>query len=89
MELPDLSLLNEIDTEYRDLVVSLNESYRGNWDDYVHDSYMQYVKIIQNNSERFHNVYLNTKQIVYDTTTLNVEKYCDQAKTLSKEVGTI
>ena len=43
----DLTTLAVLDDQFRGLTDSLSERYKGNWDDKIHDSYLTYVKQVQ------------------------------------------
>ena len=44
MKITDLTPLSKNDAEYEELVSSVSEHYKCEWDDAVHDSYGIYVK---------------------------------------------
>ena len=50
----DLSSLKNNDSEYEKLIDSATDSYKGDWDDQIHDSYLRYLKQIQEQSRTIH-----------------------------------
>ena len=85
MKAPDLTSLQKVDTEYRELSAAITESYRGDWDDSVHRSYNRYVKNVEQNSNRIHAVNRQSRQIIKAVASLNVERLSKRADELQRE----
>lgn len=89
MKTIDLSPLKENDSEYKELYNKLKNSHRGDWDDSVHRSFVQYIIFVEQTAEEIHNINLSAQQIESNAESLNIENLAEQAQTLCSEAYSI
>lgn len=83
----DLAAIVDVEYEFRSVVNSLLKSYKGEWDDAVHDSYGQYVAAVQKTSESFGKIHYDVRNDLStvectDNVILAVKDTCREANLL-------
>lgn len=85
----DLSPLIILDNEYGRLKDSVTDSFKGNWDDKIHDSYQRYVMQIQKYSQDVHAIRCKTESLKKEIEALDVDGLLKQADELCREADSI
>ena len=85
----DLTSLTQTDTEYEKAALALNEKYKGNWDDEVHDSFRILLNKVEENRSNIHSISFQVHSIVSATTALDIDGLCSTAKSLCREVQSL
>lgn len=81
----NLSSLEALDDQYKSLADSLLESYKGSWDDTVHDSYMVYVRQVKEMTIKMHEIRCAAIALDRALEALNVERLEQEAMRLRQE----
>lgn len=89
MKTYDLTPLKSNDVEYGEAVESVVEYYRGDWDDEIHDSYMRYVKQVQEQSQKIHVIRCKAETLKKEVEGLNVEELKQIADSLCREADSV
>lgn len=85
----DLSSLKENDVHYEKIVAALNERFKCEWDDPVHDSYAQYVKQLQEYSKEVKTIRRKAEALVEEVEGLKVDELKRKADALCEEAGSV
>ena len=89
MNVPDLSSLQKVDTEYWEFSIEIKKSYRGDWDDAVHRSYDRFVKNVEQNAAGIRAINGQARQIIKTAASLGVERLSKHADELYREADSI
>ena len=81
----DLTTLAVLDDQFRGLTDSLSERYKGNWDDKIHDSYLTYVKQVQELSLKLHEIRCRAHSLDRAINALNIDEIEQTAMSLRQE----
>ncbi len=85
----DLTPLKSIDTEYEKASDTVSEYYKGEWDDKIHDSFLIYLKQIQENSRKIHVIRCKTETLEKEVEELKIEELKRQCENLCKEADSV
>ena len=69
----DLILLKEIDAEFNTITENVEVEYKGEWDDKIHDSYLRYVKQVQDQSRCIHKIKSQIEEIMEEAQKLDID----------------
>ena len=89
MKIYDLTPLKNNDEEYRKLKELVSERYKDDWDDKVHDSYLIYVKQVQEQLQKLHVIRCKADILEKEAENLNVEELQKRAENLCREADSI
>ena len=85
----NISPVISLDDRFAERARNIEEKYKGNWDDKVHESYLSYVKSIQGYKEQIHSIRCKTELIDSEITNLNVDNIEKEADSLCREAESI
>ena len=85
----DFTPLIQNDIEYQILVQSVCESYKGDWDDKIHDSYLRYVNQVQEQSQMVHEIRCKAEILQKEVEELQIEEIHKTANSLCKEAYSV
>lgn len=85
----DLSSLKNNDSEYEKLIDSATDSYKGDWDDQIHDSYLRYLKQIQEQSRTIHVIRCKAETLEKEAEGLKIEEVRRKADSLCREADSV
>jgi len=89
MKTVDLSPLKTNDTEFERLASSVEERFKCEWDDVVHDSYGLYVKQVQERARAIRTIRCKAETLVKEIEGLKVDELIKKAEYLCKEANTV
>lgn len=81
----DWSPLIKNDADYRMLSEAVSDYYRGDWDDEIHDSFHDYVREVQRQSNQLHRICLSAQKMGDEMEALNIEVLEKTTETLWME----
>ena len=85
----DLTFLTQSSNHFSEIVTSLSEKYKCNWDDVVHDSFQLYVSKMQESSKMIHSAANEANHILKDVDSFGIDTLEKQASGLYREALTI
>ena len=89
MKTVDLTPLIKNDSEYEELAASVSEHYKCEWDDAVHDSYIAYVKQVEERMCSVRAIRCKAEALVKEMYDLNIDELAQKAAILSSEAENI
>lgn len=89
MKSVDLSPLNKNDTEFQKLVSELSGKYRCDWNDSVHDSFLPFVRTMEEHSQSLHKISCKAESILSDVELINMDELCSTADILVSEADSV
>ena len=89
MKITDLTPLSKNDAEYEELVSSVSEHYKCEWDDAVHDSYGVYVKQVQESARLIRIIRCKAEELAKEAEGLEIDDLIKKAVNLCKEAGNV
>ena len=89
METINLSPLQRIDTEFQKIATTIEEHFRCDWDDNIHDSYGRYVSSVQQCAEEIRSIRCKAETLVTEEEALDIEGMKTRAATLCREADAI
>lgn len=89
MKSVDLSPLNKNDTEFQRTVTELSGKYRCEWNDSVHDSFLQFVKTMEDHSQTLHRISGKAESIFSEVEQVDMDKLCSTADNLVSEADSV
>ena len=89
--MPNVTLnpLIDNDNEYQGITDKIEKNYRCDWDDPVHDSYLPFIKKMNDNSKKLHGVRKEAERIVDDIDKIKVSEIVNTAKSLYRKAELI
>ncbi len=85
----DCSPLIKNDEDYRNLSESVSQHYIGAWDDPIHDSFREYVRLVNEQSNDVHRIRLTTEKLMEEIEKQNVEAMQKRANDLCVEADEV
>lgn len=85
----NLNPLVENDIEFKKISLVVEEGFKCNWEDAVHDSYGVYVDQLSKRSESLHRIRSNAEAIVDSVDKLCIDRLIKEAETLCAEADSI
>ena len=82
------SILNA-DIEYEKLSVSLTERFKGAWNDSVHNSFLGYVNLVQDHSQRIHSIRCKAESLEKEVEELRIDETIKMTENLCQEAETV
>ncbi len=89
MKSVDLSPLNKNDTEFQKTVTELSGKYRCDWNDSVHDSFLPFVRTMEDHSQSLHRISSKAETILSDVEQINMDELCSSADNLVSEADSV
>ena len=89
MKTVDLTPLKSIDTEYERSSDTVSENYKGDWDDKIHNSYLMYLKQIQENSRKIHVIRCKAETLVKEAEGLKIDELKRRGEALCREADSV
>ncbi len=89
MKLPDISPLKGNEEGFFKNVSDIEEHYKCEWDDPVHDSYHRYVKDNQEYARMISRIRSHAEDIVYYIDKLGIDEFRQQAERLCREADEV
>lgn len=89
MKTYDLAALRNLDEIYMKLYGDISENYKCQWDDSIHDSYLSYVKHIDDLSQQVHTIRCAVDTIEGVSDGLQVDELEQKAQDLRWEAETV
>lgn len=89
MKIYDLTPVRNNDVEYKKAAEAVAEHYKGAWDDKIHDSYLRYVKQIQEQSHKVHMIRCKAETLEKEVEGLKIEEQQKKAEGLCREADSI
>lgn len=81
----DVSSLKDIDVQYERLSSQVEEHFKGDWDDPVHDSYGRYVKQVKGCSERLKYIRSRAETLSQEVAALKIDELRNKSDMLCRE----
>ena len=85
----DLMPLIDNDTEFEKIKSSIEERFKGNWDDAVHESYGLYVNQVKERAVMLHKIRSTAEDIKRTVEGLNVETLVREAELICSEADSV
>ena len=85
----DLTRLINNDTRFKEETNKVEERYRCDWDDVVHDSYLRYVRQQKERAESIHSIRCKAESIVKEVEELKINDMLAKAKALCEETSSL
>jgi hypothetical protein len=85
----DLTPLKDNDTEYGKAIDVVEANYKCAWDDKVHDSFLRYVKHIQDYARRVHVVRCKAETLEKELDGLRIDELKTASDRLCREADSI
>lgn len=85
----DLTQLRKNDEEYKKMTEAVLKLYQCEWNDEIHDSFLQYVNQVQEYSRRVHIVRSKAETLVKETEGLKIDEKKKRAESLCREADSI
>lgn len=85
----DLSPLKKNDTEFQKIVTELSGKYRCDWNDSVHDSFLPFVRTMEDHSQSLHRITSKAQSILSDVEQINMDELCSTADKLVSEAESV
>lgn len=89
MKAIDLASLKSNDAGYEKVVNTATENYKGDWDDQIHDSYLGYLKQIQEQSRKVHVIRCKAETLEKEAEGLRIDDMRKQADSLCREADSV
>lgn len=89
MKTVDITPIKEIDIQYEKSIANLNEKYKGEWDDAVHESYGRYVSQLQDLSREVRDIRCKVETLEKEAEALQIEELTRKAEMLCKEADAV
>ena len=89
MKALDLSPIRDIDTQYERIVASVEEYYKCEWDDSIHESYGRYVHQLRELSRQVKAIRCKIETIEKEADGLKIEEIAHNADNLCREAEAI
>lgn len=89
MKSVDLSPLNKNDTEFQKAVTELSGKYRCDWNDSVHDSFLPFVRTMEDHSQTLHRIGGKAESILSEVEKINMDELCSTANNLVSEADSV
>lgn len=89
MKTYDLTPLKRNDEEYAKMAKDVSKLYKCDWDDKVHDSYLEYVNQVQEYSEKLHVIRCKAEMLVKEIEDMIIEEMTKSAQSLCREADLI
>ncbi|WP_034449381.1 hypothetical protein [Butyrivibrio sp. AE2032] len=80
----DISQIEKVSLEYRNMSADLLQNHKGMWDDAVHDSFVEYNKSIKSSSEVISKIYDSTNDVA--NASFNNQELISKADSVLREV---
>lgn len=87
MTINELNNLKEFEIKYKNAVMQLEERYKCNWDDPVHDSFGVYLRQIKDSSQKVSEIKCDIESVVNEVNELNIDDMKERAKNLVTEAN--
>ena len=85
----DLSKIKRCDSEYNKLLSDLSNSYDCNWNDPIHDSYLNYLKQIQDIHNEIHSINYDMNVLNKELEDLHIDEVKNETDNLCREADSI
>ena len=85
----DLGPLKKNENEYDNLVSAVTEQYRGDWDDPVHESYVMYVKQVQERCRVIREICCKAEDLAIEVGKLEIKELTKKAESLCREADMV
>ncbi len=85
----DLASLKDNDVEYGKLVDTVELNYKCAWDDKVHDSFLRYVKQVQDYARRVHIIRCKAETLVKELDDLKIDEMRTASDRVCREADSI
>lgn len=89
MKTYDLTPLKNNDVEYGKVIESVSEHYKGDWDDKIHDSYLRYVKQVQEQSQKVHYIRCKAETLEKEVEGLKLDELQKRVESLCREANSV
>ena len=89
MDRINIASMIDIENKYRDLVESLEEKYKCNWDDEIHDSFINYVNQIRECFEAIHEIRCKMEELEQEVEELLINDIIEKSSDLCLEVDSL
>ena len=83
----DIVPLKEIEKKYDEYANNLKNSHDKEWNDEIHDSFLDYVALIKNNSEIIHELRCKMEILIKEIEQTNMDNAIDETLALCKEIN--
>lgn len=84
-----LSEIKKCDSEYNKLLSDLSNSYNCNWNDMIHDSYLNYLKQIQDIYAEIHSINCNMNVLNKELEYLHIDEIKNETDKLCREADLV
>ena len=85
----DFAPLIKNDIEYGKMVETVTRCYKKDWDDKIHDSYLRYVKQVQENFRKIHSIRCKAETLEKEAYDLKTKELQTIAEHLCTEADSI
>ncbi len=85
----DFSVLEKIDSDYRNLIKNAKDSFNCAWDDEIHDSYSKYLLALEEYGQVVHDICNQAKKLANDLDNLKIDVQIERAVILCQEADAI
>lgn len=89
MKTINLAPLKSNDAEYRKLSDTVSNQYKGGWDDKIHESYLRYLKQVQENSRKLHVIRCKAEILEKEIEAFKIDELKKRAEALCREADSV
>ena len=89
MKTVDLAPLKEIDIQYEHVVTMLEERFKCEWDDAIHESYGKYVNQLRESSKEIKTIRCKAETLEKEVIELKIEELSGKAERLCREADAV
>lgn len=89
MKALDLTSIRDVDIQYEKIVNAVEERFKGEWDDSVHESYGRYIHQLQEMARQVKTIRCKVETIEKEAEDLKTDEIAKSADDLCKEADAI